>query len=267
MSKKFLDVGEVVENEQLASNIWKVTMITSKVASVILPGQFVHLQVDGGKLSMLRRPFSVFDANKQTGEIQIVYEVKGKGTEMMRKWKRGDRASLIAPLGNSWLTTLDSNYKKKIGRVLIVGGGVGAAPLYMLVKNLVEKKITVDVVLGAKTEELLVLKSEFEDLSPCSLICATDDGSYGFEGFCTLPAKELLSNNVYDYAATCGPLPVMREVAKLARSRGAEHVEVSMEERMACGVGACKTCVVETVNGRLKACECGPIFDAEVITW
>ena len=264
---KFLEVGQVVKNEQLASCVWKVTMITSAAARAILPGQFVHLQVDDGKLAMLRRPFSVFFANAETGEIEIIYEVKGKGTEMMTSWQPGKTASMIAPLGNSWLSTIEGADQEKIERALIVGGGVGAAPLYMLAKNLTGQGAAVDVVLGARTSELLVLKGDYGSLAVNSLTCATDDGSFGFDGFCTIPAQNLLAQNDYDYVATCGPAPVMKAVAAAAESSGVRHVEVSMEERMACGVGACKTCVVETVNGKVKSCECGPVFAAEVISW
>ena len=260
MAEKFLEDAEVVANEQLASYIWRITLRAPKTAAAILPGQFVHMQVDGGQKAMLRRPFSVF--NVKCENIAIIYEVKGKGTVLMTQYKIGDKVSLIAPCGNSWLTSFDSSIEK----AMLVGGGVGAAPLYMLAKKMIDKNVEVDVVLGARTKELLVLENDYKQLNVNSLVCATDDGSYGEAGFCTLPAEKLIDENKYEYVATCGPVPVMQKVASLAKNAGVP-CEVSCEERMACGVGACKTCVVNTINGKVKSCECGPVFDAEVISW
>ena len=260
MAEKFLEEAEVLENVKKASCIWKLTLRAPKTAECILPGQFVHMQVDGGQKSMLRRPFSVFNAIPDT--IAIIYEVKGKGTELMTGYKIGDKVSLIAPCGNSWLTSHDASIKS----ALLVGGGVGAAPIYMLAKKLVNNGASVDVVLGARTKELLVLENDYKRLNVNNVICATDDGSYGEAGFCTIPAERLMRENNYDYVATCGPVPVMQKVAACAKNAGVP-CEVSCEERMACGVGACKTCVVNTVNGKVKSCECGPVFDAEVISW
>ena len=289
MAEKFLEDAEVVANEQLASCIWRLTLRAPKTAAAILPGQFVHMQVDGGQKAMLRRPFSVFDAMSDT--ISIIYEVKGKGTVLMTAYKIGDKVSLIAPCGNSWLTSSLHLYKGnkaratddkvcemssealleklkggKIGSALLVGGGVGSAPLYMLAKRMIDNNVKVDVVLGARTKDLLVLEDSYEQLGVRHLVCATDDGSYGEAGFCTVPAEKFICENAYDYVATCGPTPVMQKVAHLSKNAGVP-CEVSCEERMACGVGACKTCVVNTVNGKVKSCECGPVFDAEVISW
>lgn len=266
MAKKFLENVKVLSNEQLASCIWKIELEAPATSSATLQGQFVHMQVDGGKKFMLRRPFSVFRADAKNNRIEVVYEIKGKGTSLMTAFEIGDTLSLIAPCGNSWLSTLDSSASDRIKKALFVGGGVGAAPLYMLAKNLVDRGAVVDVVLGARTKELLVLENDYKQLNVRELVCATDDGTYGESGFCTIPACRLLEVNDYDYVATCGPVPVMKKVADASLQKGIP-AEVSMEERMACGVGACKTCVVNTVNGKVKACDCGPVFGAEVITW
>lgn len=266
MVTKFLEDAKVVSNFELADSVWKIELEAPLTAKSVLPGQFVHMQVDGGKKFMLRRPFSVFNADSDEGRIEIVYEIKGKGTEMMTAFETGDTVSLIAPCGNSWLSTVDSSEASKIKRALLVGGGVGACPLYMLANQLMKAGAQVDVVLGARTKELLVVREAFEALNLNSLSLATDDGTFGHAGFCTEPAKVLIEENDYDYVATCGPVPVMKKVAEVANKK-VSHVEVSMEERMACGVGACKTCVVDTVNGKVKACDCGPVFDAEVISW
>lgn len=262
MAKKFLENATVISNEKLASCIGKLVLEAPEAAKEILPGQFVHLQLQPGITSMLRRPFSIYYANPVSGRIEIIYEVKGKGTALISEWAEGFETTLIAPLGNTWMGTLDF----EATHALIVGGGVGAAPLYMLTRNLVNKGVEVDVVLGARTAELLVMREKYENLGAKSVTCATDDGSFGVSGFCTVPAIDLMQENDYDYVATCGPVPVMSKVAAAAKLKGIP-TEVSMEERMACGLGACKTCVVDTVNGKVKSCECGPIFSAEVISW
>ena len=269
MTIKFLEEANVLKNEQSASSVWKIKLEAPKTANSILPGQFVHMQVDGGKKFMLRRPFSVFNANAENSSIEVIYEIKGKGTEMMTDFKIGDTVSLIAPCGNSWLSSFsDEQIKESSGikRALIVGGGIGAAPLYMLTRRLIDNGAEVHVVLGARTKELHVMVDDYKYLNPNELICATDDGSYGENGFCTIPAEKLLAENTYDYVATCGPVPVIQKVSDMALKCGIQ-TEVSMEERMACGVGACKTCVTNTVNGKVKTCECGPVFNAEVISW
>ncbi len=264
MGRKFVEDAVVVSNEQLASCIWKLVLKSEQAASAILPGQFVHLQVDGGLTAMLRRPFSITDADAKAGSIEITYEVKGKGTQMMTEWQAGYKTNLMAPLGNSWLATVADG--TEIKHALLVGGGVGAAPMFMLAKNMLAEGKTLDVVLGARTKELLVLEEKYAGLGLNSLVCATDDGTCGEAGFCTIPAIRMIEENDYDYVATCGPTPVMNAVASAAVGK-VKNVEVSMEERMACGVGACKTCVVDTINGKVKSCDCGPVFSAEVIKW
>lgn len=260
MQKKFVEKVRVVENEKLASRVCKLVLEAPKTSAAIRPGQFVHLQVSEFSSAMLRRPFSVFDRDEKSDTITILYEVRGRGTELMTSWKISDTSSVISPLGNTWAEGKSAN------RVLLVGAGLGAAPLFMLTKNLVGAGSSVDVVLGATTKELLVTKESYSSLSLNNLVVSTDDGSEGFSGFCTIPARELIESNNYDYVATCGPYPVMREVAS-ACSETKTACEVSMEGLMACGVGACKTCVVETVHGKKRSCADGPIFDAKDILW
>ncbi len=257
---KFEEKVKVLCNERLAPSCYRLELLAPRCASTIAPGQFVHLQVAPHELAMLRRPFSVFDVCEENDTITIMYEVKGKGTVMMTSWGETYETSVLAPLGNTWAN--DKNPRS----VLLVGGGFGGAPLYMLAKRLLGDGAAVKVVLGAKIKETLILSSYFEKLDLSELVIATDDGSAGWSGFCTEPAIELMESDSFDYVATCGPAPVMKAIASAALKRDID-CEVSTESFMACGVGACKTCVVESQSGKVKACECGPIFDARCLKW
>ena len=162
--------------------------------------------------------------------------------------------------------------------MLVVCGGAGAAPLYMLCEQLVALGVRTDVVLGAQTKEALVFRSRFEELlakgASCGCgapRCSTDDGSFGRAGFCTPLAQEALAEAAeagepYDYVAVCGPEPLMKAVARMAAAADVP-CEVSLEKRMACGVGACLSCVVDTVDGKRRACVDGPVFDARKVVW
>ena len=257
---KFMESVQVVQNEHLASSIYKLVLQAPKTASVILPGQFVHMQVASAKTAMLRRPFSVYQASESEGTITIIYDVVGSGTELMSKWHAGQNTTILAPLGNTWAEGTQPK------RALLVGAGVGAAPLFMLAKKLKSAGTTVDTALGARTKDLLVTKNDYEALGLHSVEVATDDGTAGFNGFCTKLAEEMLASNAYDYVATCGPVPVMKEIANLC-AKANVNCEVSMEERMACGVGTCKTCVVNTTDGKQRTCSAGPVFNARSIKW
>lgn len=257
---KFLEEVEVLGNDCLAPNCYRLRLKAPKTAEAIKPGQFVHLSVAEATRAMLRRPFSIFDADIEGGSVTIMYEVKGQGTEIMREWEAGQESDLIAPLGNSW--TEKTNPKN----ALLVGGGFGGAPLYMLAKELLSKSTNVSVVLGAKTSDLLILEDYFAVLDLKEFVVATDDGSKGFDGFCTIPASEMIRRGEYDYVATCGPTPVMKAVSETSMECDV-NCEVSYEAYMACGVGACKTCVVDTDEGKVRSCTCGPVFSARCVKW
>ena len=158
----------------------------------------------------------------------------------------------------------------ELRRALLVGGGVGAAPLFMLCQELVGSGVHVDVVLGAQTADALVCLKRYEQLLSRDVRVATDDGTLGREGFCTSLVEEALAAGVdgkpYQYVACCGPEPLMKIVA--GQAAGADvPCQISLEKRMACGVGACLSCVVDTVDGKKRSCVDGPVFDAEKVVW
>ncbi len=259
----------ILGNVCVGPNLYLMTVSSPSIARAIAPGQFVHMKIPGMEGHILRRPFSVYAADAQAGTLDVLYQVVGFGTDHLtiidEHCGLSDQAELIGPVGRSWEAPAGCK------RALLVGGGVGAAPLFMLCQKLVADGVSVDVVLGAQTKDALVCLSRYEETLGHKVACATDDGSFGREGFCTSLVSEALvaaedAGEGYGYVACCGPEPLMKIVAGLAADHGAP-CQVSMEKRMACGVGACLGCMVETVDGKKRSCVDGPVFDAEKVVW
>lgn len=257
--------ARVLANECVGPNLYVMTLASPDIARRIAPGQFVHMKIPGMEANIMRRPFSVYARDAKAGTVEILYQVVGAGSERMIRLAEGDEgAELIGPVGRAW-------QPGGAKRALLVGGGVGAAPLFMLCEALVADGVRTDVVLGAQTETALACRGRYEALLAESPRCATDDGSFGREGFCTTLVQEALdeaagAGAAYDYVAVCGPEPLMRIVAGMAADAGVP-CELSMERRMACGIGACLSCVVDTTDGKKRACVDGPVFDAGKVVW
>lgn len=288
--------ARVLANAPAGPRLHVITLQSPQIAAAVAPGQFVHMKVPGMEGHILRRPFSVYAADAQAGTIDILYQVVGTGSERMTHLApelgkgvvgadaagadaaaagegAGEAVELIGPVGRGWQPPAG------VRRALLVGGGVGAAPLFMLCEQLVAAGVRTDVVLGAQTAEALACRSRYEALLAKGAVCgcsaqpscATDDGSFGRAGFCTSLVEEALAAATaegapYDYAAVCGPEPLMRIVAGQAADAGV-FCEVSLEKRMACGVGACLSCVVDTTEGKRRACVDGPVFPAQKVVW
>ena len=255
--------ARIVSNEQVGPRLHVVTLESPEIARGIMPGQFVHMKLPGYAEHVLRRPFSVYARSAEAGLLEILYQEVGTLTSLMPGLK-DDVVELIGPVGNTW--------NAECTHALLVGGGVGAAPLFLLADQLKRDGIPFDVVLGAQTASALVARQRYSDLIGCEPCCATDDGSYGRAGFCTSLVEERLEQGCladgarYDYLAVCGPEPLMRIVAAMGDNAGV-RTQVSMEKRMACGIGACLSCVVDTVGGKKRSCVDGPIFNAEEVVW
>lgn len=254
--------GIVVDNELLTDTLALLYVESPDIARTIKPGQFIHLAIPGLEAHILRRPFSVMMADAERGVLTILYQAVGTISSFMRLLREGMEVSLLGPIGKSWTETLDS----LPDHALLIGGGVGAAPLYMLAELLTQKEVPFDLILGAKDKEGLVCLPHYTSLLTHEPLCTTDDGSYGRAGFTTQAAEELLDNNTYDYVACCGPEPMMKGISALTFAKGIPTY-VSLERRMACGVGACLSCVVDTTSGKRRACIDGPIFDASEVVW
>lgn len=262
--------ARIVENTRVGPNLYLMTLASPDIAARIEPGQFVHMLVPGMEAHLLRRPFSVYARDVYGATLEILYQSVGFGSAHMVGLRPGAIGSeacveLIGPVGRTWQPPTGAR------RALLVGGGVGAAPLFMLCEQLVRADVSTHVVLGAQTGEALTCRLRYEALLDAPPRCATDDGSFGREGFCTSLVQEALDEaraggKPYDYLAACGPEPLMRLVAGMAASADV-FCELSMERRMACGVGACLSCVVDTVDGKQRACVDGPVFDARKVVW
>ena len=224
------------------------------------------MKIPGMDDHVLRRPFSVYARDAEAGVLEILYQVVGFGSARMTELAAGaEGVELIGPVGRAWQPPAEAK------RALLVGGGVGAAPLFMLCEALVKNGVRTDVVLGAQTETALACRGRYEALLAEPPRCATDDGSFGREGFCTSLVQEAIeeaarAGEPYGYVAVCGPEPLMKIVAGMADDADI-FCELSMERRMACGIGACLSCVVDTVEGKKRACVDGPVFKAQEVVW
>ncbi len=254
------ETGRLRSNEQVGPKLYVMEVEAPEIAARLEPGQFVHTKIPGMEAHILRRPFSVYDADAAAGTITVLYQTVGFGSAHLSALAPGAPIENIGPVGHGW--TLPEGAQ----RVLVVGGGVGAAPVYLLTKRAVDAGVRTDVVLGAQTEAALVCRDRYERAGAASLSFATDDGSFGHVGFCTALVERALVADAYDQVYVCGPEPMMRIVAQQAADAGVP-CQVSLERRMACGVGACLSCVVDTEAGKKRACVDGPVFDAAKVVW
>lgn len=246
----------VVSNREIAVGLHAIVLRAPRTAGAICGGQFVHLRISPEET--LRRPLSVYRTDGDT--IEIVYHVVGRGTARLAAKLPGDESmDLIGPLGNSWPVPDGCE------RALIVGGGVGAAPLGMLASELSTRGVATTVLIAAQTRDRLVGEAHFVACG-CGVTCSTDDGSYGVEGLVTEPLRDVLDTQHFDVAYICGPEIMQIKAASLTVFNGIPTY-VSLERLMACGIGACLSCVVPTTLGQKRACVDGPIFNAEEVLW
>lgn len=248
---KLVESVVVVSNQELAFGVWMIVLRAPKIAALLKSGQFVHLLIDE-KLT-LRRPFSVCQVREDT--IFIMYAVVGKGTEMLTRKVAGDTSmNLIGPCGNSWP-------HPPVGtKALLIGGGLGAAPLGMLAHELFEAGVDFHFIQAARNEELLIGKPLHNDAFR-SIEYATDDGSLGHKGLITEPVRQALSTGLYGVAYVCGPEIMQRAVIEVTNEVKVETF-VSLERLMACGIGACLSCNILSKSGPKKVCVDGPIFNS-----
>ncbi len=238
-------IFEIVSNIKLTNNVYKITL-KGDASSCLRPGSFVNIKLDG---LFLRRPISVNDVNGD--ELTLIYKVVGKGTEYLASLNSG-KLDLLTDLGNGY------NSKNSGDLPLLIGGGVGVPPLYLLAKELIKENKKISVILGFNTKDEIFYEQEFKDLG-CEVYVTTVDGSYGIKGFVT-SAMELVK---YTYTYSCGPLPMLKAVFNASTTSG----EYSFEERMGCGFGACMGCSCKTNFGNKRICKDGPVFVKEEILW
>ncbi|MBN2848462.1 MAG: dihydroorotate dehydrogenase electron transfer subunit [Coriobacteriia bacterium] len=247
----------VLGNERVAEGVGLVTFEAPRIAAGVQPGQFVHLRIAEGADFILRRPFSVFRAG--AGRVEILYQVVGRGTRVLAGAEPGSVMDAIGPLGCGW------RIPEGVAHALLVAGGLGAAPMGMLADELARRGVAVTLAQGAPTAARLLARELFESVCRRTAY-ATDDGTEGACGFVTTLTPELIAVDRPDVIYACGPEPMQRIVAAQAAEAGVP-CQVSLERLMACGVGACLSCVVSTVHGRKRACVDGPVFDAAEVLW
>ena len=239
-------IFEIISNSALTDCVYKM-VLGGDTSAITAPGQFVNIQLDG---MFLRRPISVCDYDAET--LTIVYKVVGKGTEAMSKMAPGAKLDILTGLGNGYDLTLSGN------KPVLLGGGVGVPPMYNLAKKLMDEGKKVTVILGFNTKSEIFYEEEFKKIG-CNVIVATADGSYGVKGFATTPLAEI----DYTYFYTCGPEPMLKAVYKATTTSG----QMSFEERMGCGFGACMGCSCKTLTGYKRICKDGPVMKKEDILW
>ncbi len=235
----------IMENVPVTGSVYRMRLEGAELEAQ-KPGGFVNIRLDG---LFLRRPISVFDS--APGSLTILYKVVGKGTEQMSGLKAGETLDVLTGLGNGY------DLAKAGDHPLLLGGGVGVPPLYLLAKQLIAAGKKVSAVLGFNTAAEVFGEAEFRALG-CDVTVTTADGSYGVKGFVTdaLPAE-------YSYFYTCGPEPMLKAVYRAAKTSG----QFSFEERMGCGFGACMGCSCKTITGYKRICREGPVLEKEEILW
>ena len=239
-------IFKILSNTKLTDSVYKM-VLAGDTSAITNCGQFVNIQLDG---MFLRRPISVCDYDEET--LTIVYKVVGKGTEAMSAMTAGTELDILTGLGNGYDLTLAGD------KPVLLGGGVGVPPMYNLAKKLIAQGKDVTVILGFNTKSEVFYEEEFKALG-CNVIVATADGSHGVKGFATTPLAEL----DYTYFYTCGPEPMLKAVYKATSTSG----QMSFEERMGCGFGACMGCSCKTLTGYKRICKDGPVMKKEEILW
>ncbi len=254
---KYEENCELLEKTQLKDDIFRFKIKTEKIAKESKPGNFLEIKVCQNGEPFLRRPISIFSIDGEN--VEFIFQVKGKGTELLSTAKVGEKINILGPLGNGTFSV--NNYNV----VAIIGGGIGVYPLYEAAKQL-KGKAKINTYLGYRNKDYVTVEKEFKEVSD-KVIVTTDDGSYGEKGF----AIDFLKNDEKpDIIMACGPLPMLRAVKQFAQENNIK-CQVSLEERMGCGLGACLGCAVKTATSSKEnpeywhVCKGGPVFDASSV--
>lgn len=251
---KQTELCKLISKKEIANGIFDYTIESDTIASETKCGQFLH--IDCGESTFLRRPISICDA--ENGKVRFIFEVKGKGTAELSKYNEGDFINVMGPLGHGF------EISDSIKNPVIIGGGIGVFPLYKLAKTIKNA----DVFLGFRSKDRVVMEDEFEK-NANTVIVGTDDGSYGYNGYIASAMEQYLKSHNCDMIYCCGPKPMLKAVKEIAESRGI-LCQLSLEQRMGCGIGACLVCVCETNNEGMdkykRVCQSGPVFYSTEVT-
>ena len=249
---------KVVKNVRLHPNCCLLKLTSGKTLPEMVPGQFVQVQVEGAPQTFLRRPISINYVDKKANELWLLVQIVGEGTCRISKYDAGETMSVVLPLGNGFSVPQTAVNAK----LLLIGGGVGSAPLLYLGETLKSLGFTPLFLLGAQTKDEIMQLEEFEKIG--MVFVTTEDGTMGERGLVT--NHSILLKKKLDWIYACGPKPMMVAIAKYAKASGIP-CEVSLENMMACGIGACLCCVEKTVTGNACVCTEGPVFNINQLTW
>ena len=248
--------AQLVDKVKLKSDIFKFTISSKEVVEVALPGQFLNVKCSNQLEPFLRRPISISNIDKNNQTLDFIFQIKGKGTKTLAEKEVGDFIDIVGPLGNGTFSI--KNYKN----VAIIGGGIGIFPLYELAKQL-KVKSNITTYLGFRNKDMVIMEDDFNKVSN-TLNISTDDGSYAQKGFSVKFLKEDVEKNDFDIIFACGPMGMLKEVKKIAQEKNIP-CQISLEEKMACGIGACLGCAVKLKeevcqNTYGHICKTGPVF-------
>ncbi|MDO5125979.1 MAG: dihydroorotate dehydrogenase electron transfer subunit [Ruminococcus sp.] len=245
----------IIDKKNIAKGIYDLTIKCPEIAEKTRAGQFAQVAAEG---FFLRRPISICDVDKENGTIRLVFEVRGKGTDKISELNKGTNIDIIAPLGNGFKVL------EKGKKAICIGGGIGTPPMVGIAKEYGENAT---VISGFRSANAVILQDDFKNMG-CKTVLCTDDGTAGIHGFVTEPLKAELESNKPDIIYACGPMPMLKAIVTLAEEYGVK-TQVSLEQRMACGVGACLVCVCRRVkNGKeifSQVCKHGPVFDGKEV--
>ena len=255
--------AKLIIKEQLKQDIFKFGVESKEISEIAKPGQFLEIRVIDNITPLLRRPISIYNIDKDKGIVEFIFQVKGNGTEILAKREIGEEIDIVGPLGYGTFNYADYE------NIAIIGGGIGVFPLHELAKSAKKDGKNVNVYLGFRNKDFVVLEDEFKNVSN-KLCLTTDDGTYANKGFAINFLKEDIKNGKIDCIYACGPLPMLKAVKKLAEEENIP-CQISLEERMACGLGVCLGCAVKTADSPtdnpkyVHVCKAGPVFDANIV--
>lgn len=256
----------IIEHKKIGPFHYKLLLASDYISSHALPGQFVSLKCADSTDPLLRRPISLHRISKEHKSFELMYEAVGIGTQLLSRFFVGEEIGVFGPLGEGF--KLDP--QKKIH--VLIGGGMGIAPLFSLAEQIkAAGKNAIYILIGAKSKEYLMGEEEFKKITD-QIVLSTNDGSYGHKGLTSDLLLNLLENTLPSFDAeisalySCGPRPMLKAIAEIAFQKKID-CQVAMEERMACGIGACKGCAIKTTKGYKMACKDGPVFDSKEIIW
>ena len=256
----------IIEHEAVSPGVWRMTLGSQELAEICAPGQFLHVLCHPGNDPLLRRPFSIHDADPKLGLISLLYQVVGRGTQLLTERAPGEILDVLGPLGRGFSLPETADQP-----ILLVGGGMAVAPLYFLARRIAQTIgcAKTAFLIGARTEDMLLCLDELA-LLRLAIQTATEDASHGHPGLMTGLLENYLQEGEKPLVYACGPWPMLKAVAEITKAHGLK-CQVSTEAKMACGVGACMSCVIKVRDGDsskyVRSCKEGPVFDADEVIW